>query len=488
MRVRIEVHGALGKFILSQGYSPYVQGLINACIPENITWSGEAGAQEAHFKLFTFSQLYARSVERIDIASRENQADESRFQYQLVFSSPVWFYLSSPSQEFVESLSQRLEQAHDLHLERNVVESVHVSAARVPELSRHGQATWRVRTISPVTVYQSENRDSNSARYLAPNDPLFAKTVLDNAVRKYYAWAQEKAPVQGFSIKCLDRTPHLAVVNFKDTPVRGYTGRFLLTGDIRLLSFLYESGLGGKNSHGFGMFDIIPPDEDAHWERERSRSQRGAASIGEARPGDEQTRKTGNSEVVRARRQEDDAGRSGARGSRQEPGGRPWSSRSPMGNRPEPGESRHWTGQGGHRSALPRDSSHGRKGTRSSEEPHRKFVSRYAPEIKPVSHAKAATGSYSIWDGKAKTELPRFVRPDGTQSTGGPQVRERRAGLRQNGKDHPQSRTGKVDHERPSSGTHRGTHYDTPKKQDGPRDQRGTRGRQQFRRGDSSGR
>jgi hypothetical protein len=47
-----------------------------------------------------------------------------------------------------------------------------------------------------------------------------------------------------------------------------------------------------------------------------------------------------------------------------------------------------------------------------------------------VSHEKAVTGSYSIWDGKAKTELPRFVRPDGTESTGGPRPNEHRGGPR----------------------------------------------------------
>ena len=73
MRIRIEAQSALGKFILPQGYNPYVQGLVNACIPEDIKWSGIAtGTEEAHFKLFTFSQLYAKSVERIDVAPRED--------------------------------------------------------------------------------------------------------------------------------------------------------------------------------------------------------------------------------------------------------------------------------------------------------------------------------------------------------------------------------------------------------------------------------
>ncbi len=195
--------------------------------PEDIKWSGIAtGTEEAHFKLFTFSQLYAKSVERIDIAPRDGAESDGHVHYQLVMSSPVWFYLSSPSPEFIEALVPRLEQAHDLHLERNLVQSVRVIAAYPVTIPTHGLLSWRIRTISPVTVYQSESKDSNSAHYFAPDDPLFAKLILDNAVRKYYAWTQEKAPSDGFSITCLDHYPASAVISFKDTPVHGYTDVF----------------------------------------------------------------------------------------------------------------------------------------------------------------------------------------------------------------------------------------------------------------------
>ncbi len=494
MRIRIEVQSALGKFILPQGYNPYVQGLVNACIPEDIKWSGIAtGTEEAHFKLFTFSQLYAKSVERIDVTPHENAGGEARVQYQLVFSSPVWFYLSSPSPEFIQALSPRLEQAHDLHLERNLVQSVRVSAARIPALPDHGVTTWRIRTISPITAYQSESKDSNSARYFAPDDPIFSKIILDNAVRKYYAWTQEKAPSDGFAISCLDHTPHLAIVNFKDTPVRGYTGRFQLTGDVRLLSFLYESGLGGKNSHGFGMFDIAPEGEDsAHWRRrteegtheahktssnpaeasEGSRSEyhghtgtrdpgehawhgehhgpagersplRGAGSTGHTQSRTDRSDHPRSDHPGEGRPQtrsdRPSEGRSQAGGSATDRSrsDRPYSAQPRAeGHRPEGAQGPHrGTGRQGDdsRRFSSRNDSSVRRGLRNGEEPHRKFVSRYAPDIKPVSHEKAATGSYSIWDGKAKTELPRFVRPDGTESTGGPRPNEHRGGPRTGG-------------------------------------------------------
>ena len=497
MRIRIEVQSALDKFILPQGYNPYVQGLVNACIPEDIKWSGIAtGTEEAHFKLFTFSQLYAKSVERIDIAPRDGVEADGHVHYQLVMSSPVWFYLSSPSPEFIEALTPRLQQAHDLHLERNLVQSVRVVAAYPVTIPTHGLVTWRIRTISPITVYQSESKDSNSAHYFAPDDPLFSKIVLDNAVRKYYAWTQEKAPSDGFSISCLDHTPHLAVISFKDTPVHGYTGRFQLTGDAKLLSFLYESGLGGKNSHGFGMFDIAPEGEDdAHWRRrteEESREVRRAPSTPMAAADQEKpdrrersdnrgqeghvwhgehhgaTGQTSSSKSAGSRddrthtsrprpqgehsdrprtdRPQSDRPHTESSASDRPHTDRPYSDRPrtdrPSSDRPRtegprldgtPGTSR-GTGRPGTDNrrfqSSPRNGTSDRRGPRGTEEPHRKFVSRYAPDIKPVSHEKAATGSYSIWDGKAKTELPRFVRPDGTESTGGPRPNEHRGGPR----------------------------------------------------------
>jgi CRISPR-associated endoribonuclease Cas6 len=530
MRIRIEVQSALDKFILPQGYNPYVQGLINACIPEDIKWSGIAtGTEEAHFKLFTFSQLYAKSVERIDIAPREETQNDGHVHYQLVMSSPVWFYLSSPSPEFIEALVPRLEQAHDLHVERNLVQSVHVVAAYPVTIPTHGLVTWRIRTISPITVYQSESKDSNSAHYFAPDDPLFAKLVLDNAVRKYYAWTQKKAPSDGFSISCLDHTPHLAVISFKDTPVHGYTGRFQLTGDAKLLSFLYESGLGGKNSHGFGMFDIAPEGEDdAHWRRraeedthevrrtpstpmaaaDQERPDRPERSDSRGKEGHvwhgEHHGATSGSNPSRSAGSRDDR----THASRPHPQGehsdrphtdRPYSDRPhtersasdrphtdrPYADRPRteaprldgtPGTSR-GTGRPGTDNrrfqSSPRGGSSDLRGPRGTEEPRRKFVSRYAPDIKPVSHEKAATGSYSIWDGKAKTELPRFVRPDGTESTGGP--RPGASGRSSSGDGRPQGdrRAGSFGASRPagSSGSvHRpsGGHGD-------PRDHRGSK-------------
>ncbi len=437
MRIKIEVQSALGKFILPQGYNSYVQGLINACIPEDVAWPGaSAGVEEARFKLFTFSQLYAKSVERIDVAAAQTSGEETRhIRYQLVFSSPVWFYLSSPSDEFVEALSRQLERAHDLHLEHNLIEKVNVLQVRTPSLPSHGPVTWRIRTISPITVYQSDGKDNTSTRYFAPGDAPFAPIVLENAIRKYFAWTQEKALTSGFSITCLDRMPHLAIVTFKDTPVRGYIGRFEITGDAALLSFLYNTGLGGKNSHGFGMFDIMSGDENGlHRREEENRRSDTGREAGSERPHQE----AGVSRREDAHQRDHTEHRDFRSQGREHEGGSHWD---------HSGSNDHRTTRGGREDRFAGQKSHsfrrsdssprssGRAGSqqdhgtrRGGEENHRKFVSRYAPDIRPVSRERTNNGSYSVWDGKPKTELPRFVRPDGTESTGGPRPFEHRGG------------------------------------------------------------
>ncbi len=410
MRIKIEVHSALGKFILPQGYNPYVQGLINACIPEDITWLGaSAGDEEARFKLFTFSQLYAKSVERIDAAVAPGpEGGKGRVRYQLVFSSPVWFYLSSPSKPFIEALSRRLERARNLHLEHNLVEEIHVSETPTPVLPERGVVTWRIKMVSPVTVYQGSGKDADGkTRYFAPQDEPFVPVVLENAVRKYYAWTQQKASSADFGLVCLDRSPRLAIVTFKDTPIQGYTGRFELTGDAALLSFLYEVGLGGKNSHGFGMFDILTDQDKVH--REETGEEHRAEGGGEKE--ESMQKKTPD-----------------RRGARRED--RPWHQDGKRteerwhGKDDRHGQQKRFSPPSPHTS---RSSSHDHALQHHDEGPRYRFVSRYAPDIRPVGREKMANGSYSVWDGKPKTELPRFVRPDGTESTGGPRSPERRS-------------------------------------------------------------
>lgn len=47
------------------------------------------------------------------------------------------------------------------------------------------------------------------------------------------------------------------IIKFYEKKMECSTGTFVLNGDIELLNYLYQSGIGSRHSAGFGMFQII---------------------------------------------------------------------------------------------------------------------------------------------------------------------------------------------------------------------------------------
>ena len=49
---------------------------------------------------------------------------------------------------------------------------------------------------------------------------------------------------------------HRIVSRFKRSTIVSYGGSYVLRGNGKLINFLYDAGLGSKNSQGLGMFNI----------------------------------------------------------------------------------------------------------------------------------------------------------------------------------------------------------------------------------------
>jgi len=47
------------------------------------------------------------------------------------------------------------------------------------------------------------------------------------------------------------------VVLFKDTVIKGWMGIYKLKSHPKILKLAYDTGLGSKNSQGFGMWEVI---------------------------------------------------------------------------------------------------------------------------------------------------------------------------------------------------------------------------------------
>ena len=111
-----------------------------------------------------------------------------------------------------------------------------------------------VKMLSPIVVI-SKSENSKSI-FLSPNDKNFEKCINNNFQNKYSAYYNT------FPHNNIEITPDYIsykdkiVTTIKDIYINAWNGSYFINSSPDLLTFLYNCGLGSKNSAGFGMFNI----------------------------------------------------------------------------------------------------------------------------------------------------------------------------------------------------------------------------------------
>lgn len=112
-----------------------------------------------------------------------------------------------------------------------------------------------IRMLSPICVYRT--KENGYTQFLSPESDLFYKYVSENFERKYYAAFGEKAK-EMINIKLAEfSNKDKCFTKYKNYFIEAWGGCYILKGKREYLSFLYNTGLGAKNSQGFGMFEIL---------------------------------------------------------------------------------------------------------------------------------------------------------------------------------------------------------------------------------------
>ncbi|MEE1518167.1 MAG: CRISPR-associated endoribonuclease Cas6 [Lachnospiraceae bacterium] len=112
--------------------------------------------------------------------------------------------------------------------------------------------------LSPICVY-STDLDKNTHFY-GPYDREFQSMINDNFKRKYEACYGVK-PTKNVFIEAIDVNDKCKyVTKYKGIYITGWKGKYILKGERKYLDFLYQVGLGSKNSQGFGMFSFVKKD------------------------------------------------------------------------------------------------------------------------------------------------------------------------------------------------------------------------------------
>lgn len=197
-------------------------------------------AGSRNFKLFTFSRL--NGPFRIQ---KENNS--------ITFSDEMKLVISSPYDDFCQSLVNILLTRGFMFFGKS---GVPINKVYLKKMEIEGEKVI-VKTLSPIVLYSTLLRSDGRKYtcYFQPGDPDYEQLFTENLKKKYLAIYGRK-PLGEVNVKSLG-TQKLRVINYKNFIVKGYSGKLELQGPQELLQIGLDSGLGSKNSQGFGCVEIV---------------------------------------------------------------------------------------------------------------------------------------------------------------------------------------------------------------------------------------
>lgn len=238
MRIQINFHPK-GKLILPHSYQHILQGFFYSLM-------GREEAKDIHdassFKFFCYSMI-------------EGRFQLDREKHMISFSGPCRICFSSIDNEMVLRMVFLLgKKEHPMfHGQEIIIDDI--SFIEAPKVQ---QEVYRIHTLSPISIHQTVVLpEKKKTLYFSPEDDDFEPLLKKNFLRKYESYYGKSLGEEVlFGIQPANE-PRLANIRYKDFTIIGYLGDFYLKCNKEHLGFLFDVGLGDRNSFGFGMFEIL---------------------------------------------------------------------------------------------------------------------------------------------------------------------------------------------------------------------------------------
>lgn len=187
------------------------------------------------YKLFQFSLLNGKY--RIE-------------QKRIIFSEKVSFEIRSVDGMLIQTLSEYFRQNGIRYGEQHFDEI----DIRIEDKSIE-RSDVIIKMKTPVTVHTTDKL-TKKTYFFRPDQERFNELVNDNFKRKYQAYTGI-VPADNISFEPVAfREKDKYVTRYKNFYISGWFGVYRLAGERKYLDFLYQTGLGDRNSQGFGMFEI----------------------------------------------------------------------------------------------------------------------------------------------------------------------------------------------------------------------------------------
>lgn len=234
-----------GRLSLPLGYNHILQGFIYNILrdaPDYSDFLHNHGYldEDRPFKLFVFSQINGKY---------EVMAPN------IFFNEIISFEIRSPMADFCDIFYLAL-----MHREHYILNGQEIFLKGCVATKRTiSEDEIKVRTFSPIALSKTcMDGDSKKTICISPDDDGFEAAVISNFENKYRA-AYETEPEPGLHICPVNVTDKDKVVTKFGGKIyiTAWNGIYRLSGDPRYLQFLYDCGVGAKNTQGFGMVERV---------------------------------------------------------------------------------------------------------------------------------------------------------------------------------------------------------------------------------------
>ncbi|NLY18305.1 MAG: CRISPR-associated endoribonuclease Cas6 [Clostridiaceae bacterium] len=223
--------------ILTVDYNYHIQSFIYKNISNDMAdFLHQKGYcyNERNFKLFTYSKLFGKCT-----FDKDNKT--------FCFKPPVTLYISSPVDNFIVSFANHILTNNDIYISKNRLEVESIEMERdKPEKEIY------VKTLSPIVVYSTlfDAAGGKYTCYFMPGEAKFKSLIQENLRKKTIAFGLD--PQDGIlNIEPIGRIEQ-KIITYKGFIIKGSEGKFKLKANENLINMALNSGLGSKNSQGFG--------------------------------------------------------------------------------------------------------------------------------------------------------------------------------------------------------------------------------------------
>ncbi len=197
--------------------------------------------EKRRFKLFCFSRLNGKF-----------KINSDNFEFQ----PPVNFLISSPKIEILQNLAEGMLKKQEFYLDKNKVFIEEIKVLKRPEFK---EKRIKIKMLSPLTVYSTfKNSNKKRTYYYSPQESEFSQLLKENLKKKYkLVFGEEKDFFFKITPFKLDFKKDKKIIIYKGTVIKAWMGSYILESEPKILELSYYTGLGTKNSQGFGMWDLL---------------------------------------------------------------------------------------------------------------------------------------------------------------------------------------------------------------------------------------